>query len=54
MPDGPKGEAFLVCHNFRVILRYNANTLYGFAVCELASRIQEQSICPPEALQIQL
>jgi len=46
MPNGPKGDAYLVCNNFRVILRYNASDLYGFAVCELARVIQERASNP--------
>jgi membrane-bound lytic murein transglycosylase B len=46
MPNGPKGEAYLVCDNFRVILRYNGSDLYGFAVCELARLIQERASNP--------
>ncbi|KAG0585028.1 hypothetical protein KC19_3G252200 [Ceratodon purpureus] len=43
MPNGPKGNAYLVCNNFRVILRYNSSDFYGFAVCELARLIQERA-----------
>jgi hypothetical protein len=46
MPDGPKGEAYLLCENFRVIMRYNSRVLYGLAVCELARLIQERASMP--------
>lgn len=46
MPNGPKGNAYLVCSNFRVILRYNSSSLYGFSVCELARLIEERSSNP--------
>ncbi|WP_286009738.1 lytic murein transglycosylase [Salinicola avicenniae] len=38
-PAGAKGPAFLVGHNFRVIMRYNASTSYALAVATLADRI---------------
>ncbi|CAI5533682.1 unnamed protein product [Closterium sp. Naga37s-1] len=38
-PDGPAGVAYLACHNFHVILRYNPAKLYGLAIAELARRL---------------
>ncbi|CAI5459857.1 unnamed protein product [Closterium sp. Yama58-4] len=38
-PDGPAGVAYLACHNFHVILRYNPSSLYGLAIAELARRL---------------
>ncbi|WP_227367620.1 lytic murein transglycosylase [Halomonas sp. M20] len=38
-PAGAQGPAFLVGHNFRVIMRYNASTSYALAVGLLAKRI---------------
>lgn len=38
-PAGARGPAFLVGHNFRVILRYNNATSYALAVATLSDRI---------------
>lgn len=38
-PAGAQGPAFLVGHNFRVIMRYNASTSYALAVGLLADRL---------------
>jgi membrane-bound lytic murein transglycosylase B len=38
-PDGPDGRAFLVYHNYRVILKWNRSQLFGLAVGLLADRI---------------
>ncbi|GJP54521.1 hypothetical protein CLOM_g13601 [Closterium sp. NIES-68] len=38
-PDGPAGIAYLACHNFHVIMRYNPSSLYGLAIAELARRL---------------
>ncbi|TVP71261.1 MAG: lytic murein transglycosylase [Rhodobacteraceae bacterium] len=39
LPDGPRGPAFLVFNNFRVILRYNNSEFYGIGIGHLADRI---------------
>lgn len=39
-PAGASGPAFLVGHNFRVIMRYNNATSYALAVALLADRIE--------------
>jgi len=39
VPDGPKGRAFLVYHNYRVILKWNRSLFFGVAVGTLADRI---------------
>lgn len=39
LPAGAAGPAFLVFHNFRIILRYNNATSYALAVGYLAQRI---------------
>lgn len=39
LPAGARGAAFLVFHNFHVILRYNAADAYALAVGRLADRI---------------
>lgn len=41
-PAGARGPAFLVGHNFRVIMRYNNATSYALAVALLADRIDGQ------------
>lgn len=39
LPGGAGGPAFLVFNNFRVVLKYNAATSYGLAVCLLADQL---------------
>jgi membrane-bound lytic murein transglycosylase B len=38
-PDGPEGRAFLVYHNYTVILKWNRSRLFALAVGILADRI---------------
>lgn len=38
-PDGPQGQAFLVYHNFGVLLKWNRSTYFGTAVGLLADQI---------------
>jgi len=38
-PAGARGPAFLVGHNFRMIMRYNASTSYALAVARLSERL---------------
>ncbi|MEA3251446.1 MAG: lytic murein transglycosylase [Pseudomonadota bacterium] len=38
-PAGARGPAFLVGHNFRTIMRYNASTSYALAVALLSERL---------------
>jgi membrane-bound lytic murein transglycosylase B len=38
-PDGPKGKAFVVFNNYRVILKWNRSYFFGVAVGTLADRI---------------
>lgn len=40
LPAGARGPAFLLFHNFNVILRYNNATSYGLAVAMLADRFK--------------
>ncbi|MEX0839337.1 MAG: lytic murein transglycosylase [Parvibaculum sp.] len=40
LPSGHKGPAFLVMHNFRIVLAYNASTSYALAVHLLADRFK--------------
>ena len=42
IPAGHKGSAFMVYHNFDVILRWNNSEYYGIAVGHLADRIRGQ------------
>jgi membrane-bound lytic murein transglycosylase B len=46
VPDRSRGDGFLVCHNFLVIMRYNISISYAFAVCELADQIQSRASNP--------
>jgi membrane-bound lytic murein transglycosylase B len=39
-PDGPKGQAFVTFHNYRVILKWNRSHFFGIAVGSLADRIK--------------
>lgn len=39
LPQGPGGPAFLVYHNFRVLLRWNRSISYAISVGHLADRI---------------
>ncbi len=39
LPQGHRGPAFLVYHNFRVLMRWNNSTNYALAVGHLADRI---------------
>ena len=38
-PEGPQGPAFLVYHNFRVLLQWNRSTYFGLAVGLLSDHI---------------
>ena len=38
-PDGPEGAAFLVYHNFRVLMKWNRSTYFGATVGLLADQI---------------
>lgn len=40
LPAGARGPAFLVIHNFRVIMRYNPSEAYALAIGHLADRIR--------------
>ncbi|NLC71498.1 MAG: lytic murein transglycosylase [Desulfuromonadaceae bacterium] len=42
LPDGPEGPAFLVYHNFRVLLAWNRSNAFAVAVGTLADRIGSQ------------
>ena len=39
LPDGTDGNAFMVYHNFRVILDWNRSTYFALAVGILADRV---------------
>ncbi|MGM0416967.1 MAG: lytic murein transglycosylase [Thermodesulfobacteriota bacterium] len=39
-PDGPDGDAWLVYHNFRVILKWNRSNAFGIAVGTLADALR--------------
>lgn len=39
LPAGSRGPAFMVLHNFNVVLKYNNAATYALAVCQLAGRI---------------
>jgi len=39
MPDGPKGPAYIVYDNFRVLMRWNRSVSFAVAVGTLADRI---------------
>lgn len=39
LPAGARGPAFMVLHNFRVVLKYNNAATYALAVCYLAERM---------------
>ncbi len=39
LPAGARGPAFMVLHNFNVVLKYNNAATYALAVCYLADRI---------------
>ncbi|WP_116133385.1 lytic murein transglycosylase [Tropicimonas sp. IMCC34043] len=53
IPQGPRGPAFAVFHNFNVILRYNNAESYGIGVGHLSDRIlgkpPVQASFPPDA-----
>ncbi len=41
LPDGPKGAAFLVYHNFRSILKWNRSNFFALAVGKLADSLRD-------------
>ena len=65
LPAGARGPAFLVFHNFKVILKYNNAASYALAVCLLADRlaggmpliaswpVDEQPLLPDERIAFQ-
>jgi len=40
LPAGARGPAFMLLHNFNVVLKYNNAASYALAVCYLASQIE--------------
>lgn len=40
LPAGARGPAFMVFHNFKVVLTYNNAASYALAVCNLADRLR--------------
>jgi len=42
LPSGPKGRAFLVFHNFKVLLRWNNTTFEGISVGLLSDQIRHK------------
>jgi membrane-bound lytic murein transglycosylase B len=40
-PDGPDADAWLVYHNFRVILKWNRSNAFGVAVGTLADALRD-------------
>jgi membrane-bound lytic murein transglycosylase B len=46
LPEGSDGPAFLVLHNFRVLLRWNRSTSFALAVGHLAERLSAPLLSP--------
>lgn len=43
-PDGPRGDSYLVCDNFRTVMRYNPSSLYSIAILKLSHMIGAQAL----------